>query len=264
MSKNYDGEPLDLAWQSDLKDVGTEREGETVAGSDGELDGSEHSEFWPSILPRKAFEGPTSKQADVIEKYVQFPEADKEKIADTVGCHINTVRRALNKASLFAAPHEVPFGIPGRPQSHKRYIETYTGHPKSRFDAEDLYSDSEVEAISESETANGIDADEVARRYYEEESEEAERIAEDLGISKSAVWGYLGNADYDPSESSDSGSQEPDPDEEFEQVEVVEQEFEHTETEAEETKNLNRPVAAAGLIALAIWAFVRLISGGNA
>jgi len=268
MSSNYDGEPLDLAWQSDLKDIQKERNGETIAGSSGEEDGAEKIEIWPSVLPLDAFRGSGSKQADVIRAFVQFPDADKQRIADVVGCHINTVRRSLAKASLFATPEQLPFEVPNRPQSQFYYLKNYVDHPDSRFTAEELDGEPQEASSSEDESGSTIDADEIARRYYEAESETAESIAEDFDLSESQVYGYLASADYekpDPVHFEEEREEEPQTDPEAQGESYSVEESVGTDTSSNQANGRNTPAVVVALVALIFVAVVRrLIGGGDA
>ena len=264
-SSGYDGEPLDLAWQSDLKDVGQQRDGKTVGGSNGDVDGQEKSEFWPSKLPRDAFERGTSKQADVIEKFVQFPDAERETIADMVGCHINTVRRTLQKAVLFADPSDLPFDAEVASTSDMRYLQPYFDHQDARFDGEDEYLQSAVDDTSEAVSSDMVDVEEIARRYYEAESQDAKKIAEDLGLTESQVYGYLAHANYnslklDSESDPDATREEETEDEDQQRVSVSKT----VDAEGNETNVLDWKVVASVGFALAIAAIARLIKRGEA
>lgn len=196
--RSYDGEPIDAAWQSDLKDAQADRNGKTVDATPKESNGGERTDFWPSEVPHEPFvrgvsEG-QSVQSQVVEALAQFPDASNSRIAEYVDCSKSQVQAVRHKVSVFVPPAAVQFAIPAEPGIQSNRLAVYAlDHEESRFDRDELEPDADTESSDAEEQSNGSATD-IARRFYDE-GEEAEEIAEDLGMNLRQVTGTLAQAE---------------------------------------------------------------------
>jgi hypothetical protein len=207
-NKEYQGEPIDASWQSDLRDA-QKTDGETIAASDDGESGKMSTSDWPSALPEEQFDKGKSSGADqqsrIIRQLVQHPNASAKRIVDLADGRVPAyVRSVRHKASVFATPDEVPFDIPERPDPEqtllKGQLSRLLEHPDARFDASDFGLDASESVQSQEEAesepaAAGVDVDdqtdgsEVCRRYYVE-GKDAKTVATELGLSPQQVTGY--------------------------------------------------------------------------
>jgi len=202
--RSYDGEPINAAWQSDLEDAQGDSSGKTVDATPKVQDGGEQTDFWPSELPREPFERGTSRgqsvQSQVVEALVQFPDASDSQIAEYVDCSVSQVRAVRHKVSVFVPPPTVQFSIPAEPSVEANRLAVYAlDHEQSRFDRSELESEGDTES-NDGGAQDSDRADEIARRYYDEE-EAAKEIAEDLDMSAAAVKGTLAQAERNQTDS---------------------------------------------------------------
>lgn len=105
--KSYEGEPLDLSWSSDLKSADTS--GETVDATTAEDMGQEHTDAWPSVLPRDEF---TQAQQEAIEYLSLHPNGTSRQFEQNTPFSRNYHYSVRREVAEYADQDEVPFDIP--------------------------------------------------------------------------------------------------------------------------------------------------------
>lgn len=199
MSGDYDGEPLDFSWQSDLKDANTDR-GRTVGGTADPEPGDLSTDNWPSKLPKSPFTrvansaDDKSKQQKVVEAMVLHPNAEDESISKIAKCDPSYVGDVRGKVSVYVPPRAVPFDIPELP-TKSRLTDAAISDKQSRFREDSISKirgeDDNRQGADDGSTRGGAELSErICERYYDE-GESAESIADDLGLSENQVTGRL-------------------------------------------------------------------------
>jgi len=195
-NKEYQGEPIDASWQSDLRDA-QQPSGETIGASDDGESGEMTTSNWPSALPEREFDRGKSSGADqqsrIIRKLVQHPNASNKRIVGLADGRVPAYVKAVkHKASVFAHPSEVPFDIPETPDAEqtllKGQMRRLLQHPDSRFDLSDFDLETDSSDVA-SERVQEIDGSEVCRRRFVK-GEDPKTVADELGITTSQVGGY--------------------------------------------------------------------------
>ena len=122
--REYTGEPIDMTnarGETHLSEV----DGETVAGTTAENDGSEVTEYWPSELPREEF---TDLQAAAVKQMVITPDACNEAVASAIDSSSKLVNGVRQKISvLIDDVSDVPFDVPepGDVNENNRWVQPY-------------------------------------------------------------------------------------------------------------------------------------------